>query len=100
MGQLTQNDAGNFLGVNGFFDEAYNDLKTSASDTITKWVDKGKEAVGLTTDKGTEQGGTPAPTPPTPPEAKKSNTLLYVSLGGAAILLGWLIFRKPKKKGK
>ena len=102
MGLLQKDEADNFLGVSGFFDDAWNDLKSSASDTITKITESGKKAIGL--DTGKSGGGTDTVVTPTQTQTteapKKSNTVLYVGIGAGVLLVGWLLLRKPKKKGK
>jgi len=86
--------------LEGVFDDAWNDIKTAASDTVDKWSKAGKRAIGLDTGSGTnESGGTPTPTSTTE-EPKKSNTLLYVGIGGASLLVLYLLLKPKKGKRK
>ena len=86
--------------LEGVFDDAWNDIKTAASDTVDKWSKAGKRAIGLDTgDSGTSAGGGGTPNGTTTEEPKKPNTLLYVGIGGASLLVLYLIF-KPKKGKK
>lgn len=100
MGLLQKNEADNFLGVSGFWGDLVKDIEEGASETFDKVVETGKKAIGLDTGKGgggTDTVVTPTQTTEAP---KKSNTVLYVGIGAGVLLVGWLLLRKPKKKGK